>query len=105
MNIRSHVNCWALNKSLFIIRHVRKFLEESTVMENEVKQLVTEYQHGQVSRRQFLTRAPVLLGGAAAANVLLMAASGPPIHEVAAAAGALQGTQPATMPATMAATE
>src|SRR4051794_1148670 len=74
-------------------------------MENEVNQLVTEFRRGSVSRRQFLKRAALLLGGAASANALLLAASGAPIQKVAEAAGALQGTMPPTMPATMAATE
>ena len=37
-------------------------------MEQQVEQLVSEYQGGKVPRREFLKRATVLLGGAAAAN-------------------------------------
>jgi len=70
-----------------------------------VEQLVSEFRTGTLSRRLFLKRAAMLLGGATAANALLMAASGAPIPQVARAAGALQGTAPATAPATMAATE
>ncbi len=67
-----------------------------------VHQLVEEYKLGKVSRRQFLKRATLLLGGAALADALLLAASGAPIHEVAAAAGLL--TEEATAEATTAAT-
>jgi len=70
-----------------------------------VEQLVSEFRTGTLSRRLFLKRAALLLGGATAANALLLAASGAPIPQVARAAGALQGTAPATAPATMAATE
>jgi carboxymethylenebutenolidase len=70
-----------------------------------VEQLVTDFRTGTLSRRQFLKRATLLLGGATAANALLMAAAGAPIPHVARAAGALQGTAAATPPATMAATE
>jgi carboxymethylenebutenolidase len=67
-----------------------------------VEQLVNEYKSGKVSRRQFLKRATVLLGGAALADALLLAASGAPIHQVAAAAGLL--TEEATSAATAAST-
>ncbi len=55
-------------------------------MEDKVQQLVAEYRSGSLSRRQFLRRATLLLGGAATANALLLAASGASIPQVAEAA-------------------
>jgi len=72
--------------------------------EKQVFDLVDEMRAGKVSRREFLKRAGLMLGGVAAANALLLAAGRAPIAQVAQAAGALQGTQPATPDATMAAT-
>lgn len=71
-------------------------------MEEQVHELVSEYKTGSLSRRQFLRRATVLLGGAAAANALLLAANGASIPDVARASGQL--TPEASLPATMAAT-
>ncbi len=79
-------------------------MENEAVQVKQVNEIVTEFRSGNLSRRDFLKRAALILGGAAAANALLLAASGAPIVEVAAAAGAIEGTAPATMPATMAAT-
>lgn len=74
-------------------------------MDDKVQQLVSDYRAGAISRRKFLTRAVQLLGGAAAANALLLAAAGAPIRDVAAAAGALQGTAAPTPAATKPATD
>ncbi len=74
------------------------------MQEKQVYELVDSLRAGKVSRRDFLKRAALLLGGATAANAMLLAATGAPIVKVAEAAGVLQGTAPATMPATMAAT-
>jgi carboxymethylenebutenolidase len=71
-------------------------------MEEKVHELVSEYKSGSLSRRQFLRRATLLLGGAAAANALLLAANGASIPEVARASGQL--TPEASLSATMAAT-
>ncbi len=79
--------------------------------EKVVQQLVEDYRSGNISRRQFLKRATVILGGAALANALLLAAQGASIQQVAAAAGMLteeatsEATEAATMAATMAVTE
>ncbi len=60
-------------------------------MEAQIHRLVSDFRSGTLSRREFLKRAAILLGGAASANALLLAATGAPIQEVAAAAGALNG--------------
>jgi carboxymethylenebutenolidase len=73
-------------------------------VQQQVDQLVSEFRNGQVNRRTFLKRAALLLGSAAMANALLLAASGAPVHEVAEAAGEIEGTAPATMSATLPAT-
>lgn len=69
--------------------------------EHQVEALVTEYRAGQVTRRDFITRATFIMGGASMANVLLMAADGAPFNVVARAAGQID--QAATPPATQAA--
>jgi carboxymethylenebutenolidase len=71
--------------------------------EHQVEQLVTEYRAGQVSRRDFMQRATVIMGGASMAGVLLMAADGAPIDAVARAAGQID--QAATPAATSTAME
>jgi len=68
--------------------------------EHQVEELVTEYHAGKVSRRDFLQRATVIMGGTSMAGVLLMAADGASISAVARAAGQID--QAATPPATMA---
>lgn len=70
--------------------------------EHKVEQLVADYKAGQVSRREFMQRATVVMGGVGMATALLLAAQGAPFAEVARAAGQLEQ---ATAPATMAATE
>lgn len=77
-------------------------------MEDQVQQLVSEYKAGKVSRRQFLQRAALILGGVASANALLLAANGAPFQQVIAAAnqvGTAQPTSAATMAATQSATQ
>lgn len=69
-----------------------------------VNELVRAYRGGGVSRREFLRRAALLVGGAAMADALLLAAHGAPIPQVAEAAGEIQGTQEPTPAATLAAT-
>jgi carboxymethylenebutenolidase len=67
-----------------------------------VDQLVRSFRSGQMDRRDFLKRATVVLGGAAAANALLLAANGAPFADVVRAAG--QVDQAATQAATAAPT-
>lgn len=70
--------------------------------ERQVDQLVAEYRAGQVTRRQFMKRATLLLGGTGMATALLLAAQGAPFTQVVRAAGQLeQATQAATPPATV----
>lgn len=70
--------------------------------ERNVEQLVAEYKAGQVSRRDFIQRASVMLGGAGMATALLLAAQGAPFATVARAAGQVeaQATPAATASAT-----
>lgn len=58
--------------------------------ERKVDQLVADYKAGQVSRRDFLQRATVLLGGGGMATALLLAAQGASFTEVARAAGQIE---------------
>jgi carboxymethylenebutenolidase len=60
---------------------------KNSPLEQSVLALVSEHKTGQVSRRDFLKRAVVLLGGAAAADGLWLAANNAPIPQVAAAMG------------------
>lgn len=72
--------------------------------EQRVQQLVKEYRAGEITRRQFINRATVILGGAALANALLIAANGGSIPQVAAAMGqTMAPTGAATMAGTAAA--
>jgi carboxymethylenebutenolidase len=68
--------------------------------EHQVEELVTEYRAGKVTRRDFLQRAMVIMGGTSMAGVLLMAADGASISAVARAAGQID--QAATPVATAA---
>jgi carboxymethylenebutenolidase len=80
-------------------------MEERYFMdEQRVQQLVKEYRAGEITRRQFINRATVILGGAALANALLIAANGGSIPQVAAAMGqTMAPTGAATMAGTAAA--
>ncbi len=77
-------------------------------MEDQVQQLVTDFKAGKVTRRQFLQRAALLLGGVASANALLLAANGAPFKQVIIAANQAATAEPtaaATMAATMSGTQ
>jgi hypothetical protein len=65
-------------------------------MDRQIQELVTSYQHGNISRRHFFRRSAQLMGGVAAANALLAAAMA---SRPASAQGG-SGTPAATMAAT-----